>query len=83
MRARLVRAILAAAFALPAGVGAQTVSITESEALARLSAQSPPSRKPYTVSPRKERLSQPERSPAPKLATGTSPDFAEAVKSPT
>ncbi len=41
MRARLVRAILAAAFALPAGVGAQTVSITESEALARLSADSP------------------------------------------
>lgn len=41
MRARIVRAILAAAVALPAGVGAQTVSITESEALARLAQDSP------------------------------------------
>lgn len=41
MRARLVRAMLVAAAVLPAGVGAQTVSITESEALARLAADSP------------------------------------------
>ena len=41
MRARVVRAILAAALGLPAGVAAQTVSITESEALARLSPESP------------------------------------------
>jgi outer membrane protein, heavy metal efflux system len=45
MRARLVGAMLVAAAVLPAGVGAQTVSInasiTESEALARLAADSP------------------------------------------
>lgn len=41
MRAHVVRAILAAAVWLPAGVAAQTVSITEPEALARLSAESP------------------------------------------
>ena len=41
MRARVVRAILVAALWLPAGVAAQTVSITESEALARLSPDSP------------------------------------------
>lgn len=41
MRARVVRAILAAALGLPAVVAAQTVSITESEALARLSPESP------------------------------------------
>jgi len=41
MRARIVRAILAAALGLPAGLAAQTVSITESEALARLSPDSP------------------------------------------
>lgn len=41
MRAPVVRAILVAAIALPAGVRAQTVSITESQALGRLSADSP------------------------------------------
>jgi len=40
MRAIVVRAVLAAAL-LPAGAGAQTLSLTESQALARLSAESP------------------------------------------
>src|SRR5688500_15588165 len=40
MRALCVRAALAAVF-LPAGVGAQTVSLTESQALAQLSPDSP------------------------------------------
>ena len=40
MRASVVRALLVAAM-LPAGAGAQTVTITESEAVARLSAESP------------------------------------------
>src|SRR5688572_25205897 len=40
MRARLVRAILTAAVILPVSVAAQTVSITESEALARLAPDS-------------------------------------------
>jgi len=40
MRVLVVRAVLAAAL-LPAGAGAQTLSLTESQALARLSAESP------------------------------------------
>jgi cobalt-zinc-cadmium efflux system outer membrane protein len=40
MRARVVRAALAAAL-LPAGAGAQTLTLTESQALARLSGESP------------------------------------------
>jgi cobalt-zinc-cadmium efflux system outer membrane protein len=40
MRARVVRAVLAAAL-LPAGAGAQTLTVTESQVLARLSAESP------------------------------------------
>ena len=40
MRARLMRAVLVAAF-LPAGAGAQTLSLTESQALAQLAPDSP------------------------------------------
>ena len=40
MRARLVRAVLVVAL-LPAGAGAQTLSLTESQALAQLAAESP------------------------------------------
>ncbi|HEY6361478.1 MAG TPA: TolC family protein [Vicinamibacterales bacterium] len=40
MRARVARAVLAAAF-LPVGAGAQTLSLTESQALAQLAPESP------------------------------------------
>lgn len=40
MRARVTRAVLAAAF-LPVGAGAQTLSLTESQALAQLAPESP------------------------------------------